>query len=211
MKAYYIADILTASRFLFAGIITAMTTVAAHPAWVLLVFAIGELTDAADGPAASRWPYPDDLEQRLWWRVNKIAFDIAADMTLGIATLAYCARHTYPFGRTLFIGSLAVGTVSQLCVLYLLPPADQSKITKWVILLRRSLLYIPAITAVVILLLLKATVPDPLTWDAVGQSLALKVWLCIGITIGVALLYLKRDRIAEVTRNDKKIVKMNGA
>ena len=103
LKKYHIADILTASRFIFAMVIIAFTLFAASPAKVLAVFIIGEITDAVDGPAATKWPYPEKLEKSLWWRVNKVAFDIAADMTLGIATLIYTAMYTYPFGRVMLI------------------------------------------------------------------------------------------------------------
>lgn len=203
VKKYHVADLLTASRYFFAAVIILLTITAAPPVWVLAIFVIGELTDAADGPASSRWPYPDEWEKRLWWRVHKVVFDMAADMALGIAALIYVAAHTYAFGRTLCIVSIMIGTISQLMVVYVLPPPDRSLFTKGLILLRRALLYIPAIAAVMIMLLLKATVPGELTWEAISRSDSLKVWLSIGAIIGAVLFYLKRDRVVEVARRIK--------
>ena len=204
IKKYHIADILTASRFFFAALIIAMTLWGSHPGKVLAIFAIGEMTDAADGPAATKWPYPDELEERLWWRVNKVAFDIVADMTLGTAVLAYTALHTYSFGVVLMVGSLLLGAVTQLLVVYVLPSPEKSLFTKYLILVRRALLYVPTIIAVVIMLLLKATVPGELTWEAVGNSSLFKIWLAIGLSIGGVMFYIKRDRIVEVARNMKR-------
>jgi len=204
LKKYHIADILTASRFFFTAIILVMTFTAAPAAWVLVVFAIGELTDAADGPAAIRWPYPDELEQSLLWRRQKVVFDIAADMALGISALIYVALHTYPFGMTLLVGALSIGTVTQLLVVFVLPSPDKSKFTKWLVLLRRAFLYIPAVISVAVMLLLKATVPGELTVEALSRSIALRVWVGIGLAIGAALFYLKRDRIVQVGRKKHK-------
>ena len=204
MKKYHIADILTASRFVFAMMIVAMTFFAASPAKVLAVFVIGEITDAADGPAASRWPYPEKLEKTLWWRVNKVAFDMTADIALGVATLFYMAEHTYPFGAVLLKGALIIGAVTQFAVLFILPPADTSAFTKNLILFRRAFLYVPTIAAAVILLLLKATIPGELTWAAVQTSEAFLLWLGIGLAIGAALFYLKWDRVIQVARGAAK-------
>ena len=200
VKKYHVADILTAMRYFFTVIMLILTVKSASPAWALFIFSVGELTDAADGPAAARWPYPAELEQRLWWRRNKVIFDMTADMALGIATLLYVSQHTYPFGRILLAGSLSIGAVTQLLVVFVLPSPDKSRFTKWLVLLRRSLLYIPAILAVIMLLLLKATIPGELTREAVRQSMAFKVWLGIGLTIGLTLIFLKKDRIVEVGR-----------
>ena len=204
MKKHHIPDILTASRFLLAAIIIGLTIAGASPGRVLALFVIGELTDAIDGPLAFRWPYPDELERRLWWRVNKVFFDIAADMTLGIATLLYVARHTYPFGRILLVGAVGLGTLSQILVLRVFPPQERSGFTRWFILLRRGMLYIPTIAATVIMLLLKATVPGELTWDAINGSLPFKAWVGTGLAVGVLAYYLKWDRVIGVEKKRKE-------
>ncbi|MCL2167352.1 MAG: CDP-alcohol phosphatidyltransferase family protein [Clostridiales bacterium] len=203
MKKYHIPDILTASRFLFAAIIVGLTIAGASPGRVLALFVVGELTDAIDGPLAFRWPYPDELEKRLWWRVHKVFFDITADMTLGIATLLYVAGHTYPFGKILLVGALSLGALSQILVLCVFPPQERSGFTRRFILLRRGLLYIPTIAATVILLLLKATIPGDLTWDAVNGSLPFKAWVGTGLAIGALVYYLKWDRVIGVEKKRK--------
>ncbi|MCL1848459.1 MAG: hypothetical protein FWF83_02140, partial [Clostridiales bacterium] len=137
-------------------------------------------------------------------RVNKVAFDMAADIALGIATLGYMARHTYPFGAVLLKWALIIGTVTQLAVLFVLPPADESAFTKYLILFRRAFLYVPTIAAAVILLLLKATVPGEVTWGAVWASGAFMLWLGIGLAIGAALFFLKWDRVIQVARGAAK-------
>jgi len=207
IKKYHIADILTASRFFFAALIIAMTIMGSRPGGVLLIFAIGEMTDAVDGPAAARWPYPDELEASLWWRVNVVAFDIAADMVLGTAALIYTAVHTYSFGMVLMVGALSIGTVTQLLIVYVLPPSEKSLFTKYLILTRRAFLYVPTIAAVVIMLLLKATVPGELSWAAAFSSTAFKAWLGFGLSLWAVLSYLKWDRIVGVARNMKKAQK----
>ena len=205
VRKYHIADALTSSRFLFALAIVVMTIVGAPPVWVLIAFVIGELTDAADGPAAAKWPYPAELEQSLWWRIHKVGFDQAADMVLGFSALTYVALYTYPFGMVLLQIALTVGVILQLLVVLVLKPLAP-KLAEWVILLRRSLLYVPAIGAVIIMLLLKTTVVGELTWGNVWQSESLKVCLTLGVLAGIVLAYLKRDRIVEVTRKTKRTV-----
>lgn len=180
-----------------------MTVAGAPPIWVLATFVIGELTDAADGPAAGKWPYPAELEQRLWWRIHKVGFDQAADMVLGAAALVYVALYTYPFGMVLLKVALAVGISLQLLVVLVLKPLTP-KLANWVILLRRGLLYIPAIGAVIIMLLLKATVSGEPTLENILGNTTLKVCLVLSILASAVLAYLKRDRIVEVTRKRKE-------
>ena len=90
MKKYHIADVLTLSRFFLAGVLIFFTYVGVSSGWVLLVFLLGLLTDALDGPIARTWHYPNDGKRR-WWRENKRyeAHDKIADIILLISILCY--------------------------------------------------------------------------------------------------------------------------
>lgn len=94
---YYIADILVLARFILA----ALLGIVAFVPWPgyssqemvgfgLIIFLVGELTDALDGPAARRWHYPRDNKYR-WWRENRmnVVLDKIADLCLSTAMVVF--------------------------------------------------------------------------------------------------------------------------
>ncbi len=82
----YIADLLTALRFVGAGVVGYASW---QGLWVLalVAFIVGILSDAFDGPAARRWPHSPADNARLPWRKDPHAFDNAADLALSTAGL----------------------------------------------------------------------------------------------------------------------------
>ena len=63
----YLADVLTASRFVMA---VAVFVCILQNQWLaaLWLFALAAITDALDGYCARRWPYSPEDTVRLWWR-----------------------------------------------------------------------------------------------------------------------------------------------
>ena len=202
---YWVADVLTSSRiFPFAFMMVIFTIVGAPPWMALVVFSAGELTDAFDGPAANRWPYPEYLEKRLWWRKRKVEFDMAADMILGVSALAYIAFRTYPIGMMLAKLVVIVGVVVQVLVVFWLNP-QLPRLARTVILIRRRSLYVPLVAMVIVILLLAATVgiEAQVTWEVMWTS-GFVMWLVFGISIGIVLVWYKWDRLVEVIRGESR-------
>ncbi len=88
----YIADALTVLRVLSAaGVLLA----ALSGEWsvALCLFIVGILSDAFDGPAARRWPYTEDENQRFWWRRDAHQFDNTADLLLSGAGMIGLSLH----------------------------------------------------------------------------------------------------------------------
>ena len=95
MKKYHIADLLTLLRAIIGVAVFGLCILIREPInWLVLVlFSVGELTDALDGEFARRYKYPRDRKYR-WWRrkVDEDLYqyelnDIYADLILGVATL----------------------------------------------------------------------------------------------------------------------------
>lgn len=91
MKKYHIADLLTLSRVFFAAAIVLFTFNGVSVGWAFLMFCIGELTDALDGPFHRRYPYPDFPKKYRFWREGNFPkiFDTGTDIALGLSFLLY--------------------------------------------------------------------------------------------------------------------------
>ena len=198
-RPYKLCDILTFSRILFfTPLIVALTAAGARALWVFIAFTLGELTDAFDGPASRKWPYPEDAERRLLRRRHKGTVDKTADVALGVAVLFYVALRTYqPFGWILLVGVLAIGVVSQILVVFVLPPPTENKYVRFFVLFRRDFLYGPAIGATITTLLLKMTIQGPLTWDKILHSAPFLILFAIGLISAAMVYLLKKNRTGE--------------
>ena len=87
MKRYFIADLLTGSRIVWAVVLCVFTALSVKPAmWLVLATLLVLSTDALDGSAARKWPYPNDGKSR-WWR--RVQLDTPADLALGLSMVAY--------------------------------------------------------------------------------------------------------------------------
>lgn len=78
----YIADILVLIRIFFAIVLVVMAFTGGNPGVGFLLFVFGELADAFDGTAASRWPFPKKKIPK--YRRFASKYDIFADMLLGV-------------------------------------------------------------------------------------------------------------------------------
>lgn len=99
MPLKYVADALTGVRFVSAIVVfwAGMSQL-----WevAMVTFIIGILSDALDGPAARKWPYTLEENQRLVWRrKDPHMWDNAADLVLmsgGLAAITFGLLSFWP-------------------------------------------------------------------------------------------------------------------
>ena len=82
-----LADLLTLSRFVLAGVLFGMAFTGGQPEVAFIVFVVGEITDALDGTCASKWPYPKNKAP--WYRKYAAKYDMIADVLLAIAEVFF--------------------------------------------------------------------------------------------------------------------------
>lgn len=170
MKLYYLADALTALRFAGAG---AITILAMEPGsakskilgpinktgGVLSIFVISELTDAVDGVAARKWPYPKDQKPNLWRRHIEV-IDQVADLSLGAATLFYIDKKlSKKFARTAVGGAAAIGIPIQIWrqLRIMNQPNEDDDPTRVKVILARRKLYFAGIATLIAYLINRTT------------------------------------------------------
>lgn len=192
MKRHHIADALTATEFLMAGILIGMTFFKISANWAVWVFATGELCDAFDGICARRWPYPDDGKAR-WWREPTTIqiLEHTSDILLLTACALFLIMGTNRLIRALtLVCGLIIACICALVEVelqtddfYLLQPER----TKEVILWRRKIYLVGIILGVAFLIF------------ATSWRLPLKLGCCLlGICIGIFLVHRKRDRLKDI-------------
>lgn len=91
---YYLADILTFSRFGLAIALIIMAIIGAPAHVVFITFAIGELTDALDGTCSTKWPFPKDKTPK--YRKYASKYDIWADGLLAFGMMLYFVLRINP-------------------------------------------------------------------------------------------------------------------
>lgn len=232
MHKYHIADILTFTRFLCAiGLIvmavvgffsateaftTGASVIEAGPFAAIevpaafLLFAIGELTDAFDGIAARRWPYPKDGKRRRW-RNFADRTDIVADITLALATILFIIlRVNFVVGWVILLAGAAIAIPIEFFSWYMVNGPSRvarkgvmgdfywkeicaaervNRILAERVVLKRRYLYVLGIVAGLMILL----------WTPANGWMFITKFIitCIGATIGAALWVVKRDRRTE--------------
>lgn len=198
---FYLADVLTTLRFVVVAAILYLalgsgataTGLLADPqvatAAVLALFIFGELTDAFDGAAARKWPYPVDGKRRFWRRYVEVV-DQVADLALGAVTLLYIGLKMPggdAFALVILVVTLLVAIPIQIWRkhrIVRIPDEDDDPLRVRVILARR-VLYLLAIAAI-ILFLLFALVTD---WPTRTLIVA------VALVAALALAWFKRDRL----------------
>ena len=218
MHKYHIADILTFIRFLCAiGLIVLVvvgffdtTFVAIEAPAAFLLFAIGELTDAFDGPAARRWLYPNDGKRR-WWREYADRIDIVADILLALVALAFVIfRVNLAIGLAILLIGAAIAIPIEFFSWYMTRGPSRyafkggmdsfywkeicaaervNTILAEQVVLKRRYLYVLGIAVGLMILL----------WTpANGWMMIVKfIITCFGVAIGALLWVVKRDRRTE--------------
>ena len=206
MHKYHIADILTFARFFCVGGLF----VAIDARMAFLIFAIGELTDAFDGIAARRWPYPNDGKRR-WWREYADAYDKVADIALALAALWFITRHVnFVIGLAILLVGAAIAIPIEYFLWYMTKGPSKyafkggmgdfywkeicaaekvNTVLAERVALKRRYLYILGL-AVGLLILLWAPVNE---WSILAKALI----TIGGVLIGVSLWITKRDRRTE--------------
>lgn len=107
MPLKYVADALTGLRFVTAIVVS---WAGLSQLWdvAMVAFIVGILSDALDGPAARKWPYTPEENQRLVWRRNDPhMWDNAADLALMSGGLVGVTLGLLPFWQA---GLVCVGT-----------------------------------------------------------------------------------------------------
>lgn len=93
LKKYHLADLLSLSRIpcsLAVIVCLLLEPSVVLTRIVLVVFGLGEITDALDGIFANLFPYPDDGKHRFWRTGNwPKTIDTGTDLLLGASTLFY--------------------------------------------------------------------------------------------------------------------------
>lgn len=185
MKKYHLADVLSATEIIMAVVLIIMAWQGTPADYAIWVFVIGELCDAFDGICARRWPYPNDGKDR-WWRIPKVVHLIehTSDIFLAVACMLYlmCACGY----RTKYLAFFGGSIIAILCIgfeLIIMSQSPNSPRIKYLILIRRWI-YIAALAFGIVLLLVNTSWPG-----AIKSFVA-----CSGVTIGVILVIIKRDR-----------------
>jgi phosphatidylglycerophosphate synthase len=189
MRKYLIADLLTGSRFVWAVVLVGLVLFKVEPAmWVVLVTTLALLTDALDGAAARRWPYPNDNKYRWWRRVQKApdgsfktvaCLDTPADIVLGIGLIIYTFFMVDRVWGMVLFSAVPLGLIG----LFVIGWAEsRSKVELKLLRNIRLAMYF---------LYMVATLG---VWLFALSSCPL-VWTCIYMTGALVLAYLKRGRL----------------
>ena len=182
----YLADILTFTRFILAGFLLYFLITHAAPECVLIVFCIGELTDAFDGTCAKKWPFPKGKEPK--YRRFAEQYDMIADILLlgfmGLYIVIYINLWLLAWMIFVIVGSFILEMICygrplghpNFCTKNSLYKKNQ-KLAERILLLRRKLTYLPSIILATLILLFATTWPDVVKYSLLGGMAAVGVFL----------------------------------
>ena len=97
----YLADSLTFTRFILAGILFLLAFSNGSPEAAFLIFFAAVLTDAFDGTCAKKWPFPKNKTPK--YRKYAAIYDMVSDVLLASAQVLFVT-----FCINLSIGMLAI-------------------------------------------------------------------------------------------------------
>lgn len=192
---YYLADVLTLLRVVGTAAILGLAGFgnAADTLTVLVLFALSELTDAFDGMAARRWPYPQDGKRR-WWRTYAEEIDQIADLALGGAATLFVGLHLAPgLALAIAVGVVGFALPVQVWRQYRIRriPYEECDPLRVRVILARRWLYLVALAALILCMLGHLVLSLPAA--ARGQVVAALAVVLVIIAVG--LIWLKRDRL----------------
>ena len=192
---YYLADVLTLLRVVGTAAILGLAGFgdAADTLTVLVLFALSELTDAFDGMAARRWPYPQDGKRR-WWRTYAEEIDQIADLALGGAATLFVGLHLAPgLALAIAVGAVGFALPVQIWRQYRIRriPYEECDPLRVRVILARRWLYLVALAALILCMLGHLVLSLPAA--ARGQVVAALAVVLVIIAVG--LICLKRDRL----------------
>lgn len=192
---YYLADVLTLLRVVGTAAILGLAGFGsdADTLTVLVLFALSELTDAFDGMAARRWPYPQDGKRR-WWRTYAEEIDQIADLALGGAATLFVGLHLAPgLALAIAVGVVGFALPVQVWRQYRIRriPYEECDPLRVRVILARRWLYLVALAALILCMLGHLVLSLPAA--ARGQVVATLAVVLVIIAVG--LIWLKRDRL----------------
>ena len=192
---YYLADVLTLLRVVGTAAILGLAGFgnAADTLTVLVLFVLSELTDAFDGMAARRWPYPQDGKRR-WWRTYAEEIDQIADLALGGAATLFVGLHLAPgLALAIAVGVVGFALPVQVWRQYRIRriPYEECDPLRVRVILARRWLYLVALAALILCMLGHLVLSLPAA--ARGQVVAALAVVLVIIAVG--LIWLKRDRL----------------
>lgn len=182
----YLADILTFTRFILAGFLLYFLITHGAPECVLIVFCIGELTDAFDGTCAKKWPFPKDKEPK--YRRFAEQYDMIADILLlgfmGLYIVIWINIWLVAWMVFVIVASFVLEMVCygrplghpNFCTKNSLYRRNQ-KLAEKILLLRRKLTYLPSIIMATIILLFATVWPDVVKYSILGGMVVVVVFL----------------------------------
>lgn len=196
----YLADILTFTRFVLAGFLLYFLITHSSTECVLVVFCIGELTDAFDGTCAKKWPFPKGKEPK--YRRFAEQYDMIADTLLlgfmGLYIVIYLNLWLVAWMVFVIITSFVIEMVCygrpfghpNFCTKKSLYRKNQ-KLAEKILLLRRKLTYLPSIAMATIMLLFATAWPDVVKYSLLGGM----------VVVGVFLWFFLKARRTKVARD----------
>lgn len=112
---YYLADLLTLIRFILSIVLIVLAFTNGSIGAGLIVFLMGELTDAFDGTCATRWPFPKDKTPK--YRKYAAKYDMWTDTLLALAmVLFFTLRVSFTAGLIMSITYIIFAIVVDLVV-----------------------------------------------------------------------------------------------
>lgn len=163
----YLADILTLIRLILGCVLCGLVFSGTRVEVALVIFSLGELTDAFDGYCATKWPFPKGQAPKYRRWAEK--YDMVADMLLLFAAALFVTvRLCFWFGLSMSLLVVIISMIVELIAygkllghpndfragsLYDKAPKKAEKL----LLLRRKLVYIPSIVLTVFLMIFKTT------------------------------------------------------
>lgn len=184
--ASYLADILTLIRIFLAVFLLVIVILGMKAEWALIVFAIGELTDAFDGTCSKKWPFPKGREPK--YRKYAEKYDIFADVFLMSMMALYVVVRVNPWMWLVLIVVAVICTIIELVAYhrFMGHPDDCSpkslyaknpEFTEKLLLARRKLLYLPSIALAIVLTLFATSWPIEAKWIILGVAAAEGIFL----------------------------------
>lgn len=111
----YLADLLTFTRILLAFLLMGLAFTQTEIGLGLVVFLLGELTDAFDGTCATRWPFPKGKAP--WYRKYAAKYDMVADALMALAmVLFFSLRVNLVAGVTVLAMYVVAGLIIEFVV-----------------------------------------------------------------------------------------------
>lgn len=111
----YLADILTFFRIILSVLLLYLAFSRVEIGLGLIVFLLGELTDAFDGTCATKWPFPK--EKTPWYRKYAAKYDMFADAFLAFSMIVFFSfRVNLVAGLTIFLFYAIMGLMVEFLV-----------------------------------------------------------------------------------------------